>query len=247
MIPPGDPRPGAPLAGRRALVTGASRGIGAATARALAALGARVVCVARSREALAALVDGLPHAAVALPADLTLPGAAAKLVASAREALGAEPDVVVHAAGTFPLAPVEELTDAELDAALTLHVAFPLRFVRALLPGLRARGSGHVVLIGSVADRTIFPANAAYAATKHAMRAAHEVLRAETRGSGVRMTLVSPAATDTALWDAHDPDAASHLPSRAEMLRPGDVADAVCWAVTRASHVDIEEVRLSHS
>jgi len=239
--------PGEPLAGRRAIVTGASRGIGAASARVLAALGARVACVARSREALAALVAELPHDAVALPADLLRAEAADLLAAGAREALGGEADVIVHAAGTFPLAPLEELTDADLDAALALHVAFPLRFVRALLPGFRTRGSGHVVLIGSVADRSVFPANAAYAATKHALRAAHEVLRAETRGSGVRMTLVSPAATDTAIWDAHDPDGAAHLPARAEMLRPEDVADAVGWAVTRPAHVDIEELRLSRS
>jgi NADP-dependent 3-hydroxy acid dehydrogenase YdfG len=244
---PAGPPEGAPLAGRRAIVTGASRGIGAATARALAALGARVACVARSRDALAALTAAMPHAAVAITADLSRPEAAEQVVTGARAALGGAPDIVVHAAGTFPMAPIERLTDAELDLALALHVAFPLRFMRALLPELRARGAGHVVLVGSVADRTVFPANAAYAATKHALRAAHEVLRAETRGSGVRMTLVSPAATDTALWDAHDPDAAPHLPSRAEMLRPEDVADAVAWAVTRPAHVDVEELRLSRS
>lgn len=237
----------APLAGRTALVTGASRGIGAATVRTLAGLGARVVLVARSAPELEALAASLPHGAAALPADLTRPGAAEALVTAARALLGALPDITVHAAGTFPLAPLEALQDDELDATLALHVAFPLRLMRAMLPELRARGAGHLVLIGSVADRTVFPGNAAYAATKHALRAAHEVLRAETRGSGVRTTLVSPAATDTPIWDPHAPDATPHLPARAEMLRAADVADAVGWAVTRPSHVDVEELRIARS
>lgn len=235
------------LVGRTALVTGASRGIGAACARALAALGARVVLVARSEAALVALARTLPHDPFVLPQDLMRPDAAGRVLEAARAALGDAPDVTVHAAGTFPLSPVEDLRDDELDAALALHVAFPLRFTRVLLPALRRRGSGHVVMIGSVADRTVFPANAAYAATKHALRAAHEALRAETRGSGVRATLISPAATDTTLWDPHAPDASPHLPSRSEMLRAEDVADAVCWAVTRPAHVDVEELRIARS
>jgi NADP-dependent 3-hydroxy acid dehydrogenase YdfG len=236
-----------PLAGRTALVTGASRGIGEACARALAALGARVILVARSADALGRMARELPHGALALPADLARPGAAAALAASARSALGADPDIVVHAAGTFPLAPIEGTDDATLDLALALNVAAPLRLTRELLPGMRARGSGHIVTIGSVADRVVYPDNAAYAATKHAVRAMHETLRAETVGSGVRATLVSPAATDTPIWDPHDPDTSPHLPSRASMLRAADVADAVCWAVTRPAHVDVEELRLARS
>lgn len=236
-----------PLAGRSALVTGASRGIGASTARALAALGARVVVTARTEDALEALARSLPHGAVAITADLAAPAAATELSAQVQGALGGPPDIVVHAAGTFPLSPVESLADAELDAALALHVAFPIRLVRALMPGFRARGSGHFVMIGSVADRIVFPGNAAYAASKHGLRAAHEAVRAESRGSGVRTTLVSPAATDTAIWDPHHPDAWPELPSRAEMLRDADVSDAVCWAVTRPAHVNVEEVRLARS
>lgn len=235
------------LAGRSALVTGASRGIGAAVARALAEAGARVVLVARSASDLEHLAATLPHAALALPADLSRAGSAAALAASARAALGADPDIVVHAAGTFPLGPVEQASDVEIDAALALNTAAPLRLTREVLPGMRSRGTGHIVTIGSVADRNVFPSNALYAATKHAVRVVHETLRAETRGSGVRATLVSPAATDTPIWDPYDPDASEFLPSRAEMLRAEDVADAVLWAVTRPPHVDIEELRLARS
>ncbi len=242
------------LAGRSALVTGASRGIGAASARALAALGARLVLVSRSAGPLEALARELaagprPPAApaVALVGDLAAAGEAERIATAVRAHLGGAPDIMVHAAGSFPLAAVEATSDAELDTALALNVAAPLRLTRAFLPAMRDRASGHVVTIGSVADRAVFPSNAAYAASKHAVRAVHETLRAETRGSGIRATLVSPAATDTALWDPHDPDAAAHLPSRHEMLRPEDIAEAVAWAVTRPAHVDVEELRLARS
>lgn len=235
------------LAGRTALVTGASRGIGAATARALAMAGARVVLVSRSTKELTALAESLPHGAAVLSDDLTQPAAAAIIAAGAREILGADPDTLVHAAGTFPLSSMEDSADADLETALDLNTAAPLRLTKAFLATMRARGSGHVVMIGSIADRYVFPSNAVYAASKHALRAATEALRAELRGTGVRVSLVSPAATDTPIWDPHDPDAASHLPNRDQMLRPEDVADAVLWAVTRPAHVDVDELRLSRS
>ena len=235
------------LAGRTALVTGASRGIGAACARALASAGARVVLVARSTAELTAVAAELPHGALVVSADLVQPPASQAVAMSVREALGADPDIVVHAAGTFPLGPLESARDDELEVALALNSAAPLRLTREILPGMRARGSGHVVMIGSIADRHVFPGNAVYAASKHALRATCEVLRAESRGTGVRATLISPAATDTPIWDPHDPDASDFLPNRDEMLLPEDVADAVLWAVTRPLHVNVDELRLSRS
>lgn len=237
----------AALAGRTALVTGASRGIGAAVARALAQAGARVALVARSKHELDALAASLPHGAAVIADDLSHAAAAVTVAASAHEAFGAAPDLVVLAAGSFPLAPVDGSSDAELDAAFALNAIAPMRLVRELLPAMRTRAAGHVVFIGSIADRHVFPSNALYAATKHALRATAEALRAETRGSGVRCTLVSPAATDTALWDPHDPDGAPDLPNRDQMLRPEDVADAVLWAVTRPPSVDVDELRISRA
>jgi NADP-dependent 3-hydroxy acid dehydrogenase YdfG len=235
------------LAGRAALVTGASRGIGAACARALAAAGARVVLVARSAGELTRLAADLPNGAVALPADLSQAAAAPTVAAGAREMLGADPDIIVHAAGCFPLGPIEETPDEDIELAFALNTTAPLQLTRAFLPALRRRGSGHVVMIGSVADRYVLPGNSLYAATKHALRATTEALRAETRGSGVRTTLISPSATDTPLWDPHDPDASAHLPSRDQMLRAEDVADAVVWAVSREGRVNVDELRLSRS
>lgn len=237
----------APLAGRTALVTGATRGIGAAVARALAEAGARVALVARSKQDLDRMAASLPHAAVILANDLSKAAGAVTLAAGVQEAFGSAPDIVVLSAGTFPLGPIEAAGEAELETAFALNTLAPLRLVREFLPGMRAREAGHIVFLGSIADRHVFPSNAVYAATKHALRAAAEALRAESRGSGVRTTLVSPAATDTPIWDPHDPDRSAHLPSRGEMLRAEDVADAVLWAVTRPAHVDVDELRLSRS
>ncbi len=236
-----------PLAGRNALVTGASRGIGAAIARALASAGARVALVSRSQAALEALAAELPHEPVVMADDLAQPAAAATLAASALEAFGSAPDILVLSAGTFPLGAADAASDEEIDLSFELNAMAPLRLLREFVPAMRTRESGHIVFIGSLADRHVFPSNAVYAASKHAARAVAEALRAESRDSGVRTTLVSPAATDTPIWDPHDPDAQAHLPNRDEMLRPDDVADAVLWAVTRPAHVNVDELRLSRS
>ncbi|MBI1810088.1 MAG: SDR family NAD(P)-dependent oxidoreductase, partial [Gemmatimonadetes bacterium] len=115
------------------------------------------------------------------------------------------------------------------------------------LPAMLAAGRGHIVTVGSIADRHPFPGNGAYAASKFGARAMHEVLRAESRGTGVRATLVSPAATDTAIWDAVRGDRRAGLPTRDQMLRPEDVARAVLFAVAQPPHVTVDELRISRS
>jgi ribitol 2-dehydrogenase len=239
--------PAAPrLDGRSALVTGASRGIGLAIARALAGAGARVAMLARSAEALGREAAAIGARATAVPCDL---GSREQLTAALtrlRETAG-NIDLFVSNAGVFPLARVEDTPPAEFERALTLNLAAPFALLHALVPGMRARGCGDVVTIGSVADRQILPENGAYAATKFGARALHEVLRAELRGSGVRASLISPGPVDTPIWDSVDPDSRPGFPARAAMLRPEDVADAVLWVVTRPAHVDVDELRVGRS
>ena len=236
-----------PLAGVRVVVTGASRGVGESVARAAVEAGAFVALVARGRDALDRVVAALGAQAVAVPCDL-LDAAATDLAAAAvAEALGGPPWIVVNNAGIFSLAPLRETDPGEFVAAMTLNVVAPFRFVRAFLGGMLAAGEGHVVTIGSVADRLAFPGNGAYAASKFAARALHEVLRAETRGTGVRATLVSPGPVDTALWDSVDSAGHPGLPSRAQMLGPDDVARAVLFALTQPVAVNIDEMRLSRA
>jgi NAD(P)-dependent dehydrogenase (short-subunit alcohol dehydrogenase family) len=229
-----------PLGGRLALVTGASRGIGAATARALAQAGARVARVARS------LPDPSDGPWLDLPCDLT---DAEQVERLAERLLGAEgaPAVVVNNAGGFLLRPLEETTPADFEAQLALNLRGSFLLARAFLPAMRAAGGGAFVSIGSVADHTGFPENAAYAASKYGLRGLHETLAAEYRGTGVRLTLISPGATDTSIWDPFAPERRPGFPPRAAMLRPEDVAEAVLFAATRPEHVHVDWIRLQPS
>jgi NADP-dependent 3-hydroxy acid dehydrogenase YdfG len=235
------------LAGRSALVTGASRGIGAAVARRLAGSGARVALLARTERALRELAAELGGDAIVIPCDMRradAPGLAARALSAA----GLDgPDIVVNNAGAFLVAPAHETSVDVFRETLEVNLTAPFGVVRAFLAGMRARRAGHVVTIGSIADRAAFPGNAAYAASKYGLRALHEVLRAELRGTGVRATLVSPGPVDTDLWDLVDPDNTPGFTPRAQMLPADAVADAVHYAVTAPAAVNVDELRLSRS
>jgi NAD(P)-dependent dehydrogenase (short-subunit alcohol dehydrogenase family) len=125
------------------------------------------------------------------------------------------------------------------DGQIAANLRAPFLVTRAFLPLMLRRGSGHLVSIGSVAGRVAFAENGAYAASKFGLRGLHEVLLQEVRGTGVRATLVEPAATDTPLWDPIDPDSRPGFPSRAAMLRAADVARVVVFAAAQPRHVQI--------
>lgn len=236
-----------PLAGRTALVTGASRGIGAAISRRLARAGARVALVSRDERTLEALASELGGGAVAAACDLHLPGAA-DVVQAVLDDLGVDsPDFLVNNAGAFFVAPANETSVEIFRETLELNLTAPFAFVRAFLPAMQRRESGHIVTVGSIADRAVFPGNAAYAASKHGLRALHEVLRAELRGTGVRVSLVSPGPVDTGLWDAVDPDSRQGFTPRAQMLDPESVADAVSYVVSAPAQLNVDELRLSRA
>lgn len=235
------------MAGRRAIVTGASRGIGQATARMLAEAGAAVALVSRSAGALSDIAASLGPAVFPLACDLTDAGDVARLTASVGELWADGPDVLVNNAGIFELAEVHETDPAMFRRALDTNLMAPFLVAHAFLPAMRRRGSGHVVTIGSIADRAVFPENGAYAASKHGARALHEVLREESRGTGVRATLVSPGPVATPLWDPIAPDGRPGFTPRASMLDAEAVADAVLWVLTRRPEVNVDELRLSRS
>jgi NADP-dependent 3-hydroxy acid dehydrogenase YdfG len=152
------------------------------------------------------------------------------------------PDVLVNNAGLFELAPFGETGSETFERLLAVNLRAPFELIRACLPGMLARGSGHVVNVGSVAGRKAFPGNAAYSASKFGLRGLHEVLVEELRGSGLRTTWIEPSAVDTPLWDRFDLDGRADLPSRAEMLQPAAVAEAVFFALAQPEGVAVEEV-----
>lgn len=222
---------------RIVLVTGASRGIGAATCLRLAALGATVLRVARS---------AMPPVdrAVDYRADLADPEARDAVLDRLLADHGV-PHVVVNNAGAFILAPLEDTSDALLREQLAINLEAPFAIARRLLPLMRTRGAGRHILVGSVSDTRAYPENAAYAASKFGARGMHEVLLEEYRGSGVQCTLVSPGPTDTTVWDPFDPDNREGFVGREAMLRPDDVADAIVWAATRPARSHVESIRLA--
>ena len=188
------------LAGQVAVVSGASRGIGAAVAAVLAEAGAHVIRVART------LGEGARDNVVSLRCDLTDADEVDRMAARVLAEHGA-PDVVVSSAGGFLLRRLEETTAAEFEAQLAINLRATFALARAFLPSMRRVGRGLFVSVGSVADHVGLPENAAYAAGKYGVRGLHETLLAEYRGTGIRLTLVSPGPTDTTIWDPFDPDA----------------------------------------
>ena len=235
------------LAGRSAIITGASRGIGLAAARALAAAGVRTVLVSRSAEVLREHARQLGAGAIAIPCDLLDRDAVVASAEAARRELGGAPDMLINNAGAFSVAPAHETVVDEFARMLDVNLVAPFAFVRAVLPAMRERSSGHIVTIGSIADRVAFGGNGAYAASKFGLRALHEVLRTECQGSGVRTTLVSPGPVDTPLWDPIEPDTREGFTPRHRMLPADAVAAAIVYAVSQPPEVNVDELRLSRA
>jgi NADP-dependent 3-hydroxy acid dehydrogenase YdfG len=236
-----------PLAGKSAIVTGASRGIGAEIARRLSKEGVRVAIAARSR-AIDQVAKSLGESAFAIECDVTDRDSVAAAGVRFREAVGGAPDIIVNNAGLFRVGPIDEMKPEDFIGTVSTNLFGSFLMLHEFLGEMKKRGSGHVITIGSMGDRMIFPQNAAYNAAKFGLRAMHEVLHSEVRGSGVRATLISPSSVDTALWDQIDTESEeSGFPSRNEMLTPDAVGRAVIFALTQPSSVNIDELRLSRA
>jgi len=230
------------LLGATALITGASRGIGARVAERLAEAGARVWLMGRSEAVLRENADRLMGTAVV--ADLTDEASVWDAMDHLQEELGGPPAIVVNAAGVFGLSEVGATSVKDFDEHLAVNLRGPFLVVRSLLPAMLQRGEGLIINVGSVAGRKPFPGNAAYSASKFGLRGFHEVLLEEIRGTGVRATLLEPASTDTPLWDALDPDADPGLPNRDAMLAADDVAETVLFVATRPPLVRIPVLQI---
>ena len=227
------------MSGRTAVVTGASSGIGAATARRLAAEGFDVVAAARRRDRLDALAAETGARAVTL--DVTDPASVATLA----EQVGDCAVLINNAGGAIGLESVAEANEADWQQMYDVNVLGTLRMTKALLPAIVASGNGHVVVIGSTAGHVVYEGGAGYCAAKHALSAVAGTLRLELCGQPVRVSEIAPGMVATEEFsrtrfrgDA-DKAAAVYAGVRNPLLAE-DIADCVAWVVTRPAHVDVD-------
>ena len=226
-----------------AVVTGASSGIGASVARALASAGFDVVLGARREDRLAAVVADIGPTARAHPLDVT----DAASVAAFAESVPDCAVLVCNAGGALGLAPVTELDEDQWRWMWEANVLGVARTVRAFAGKLVASGDGRIVIVTSVAGHQTYPGGGGYTSAKHAAAAVTDTLRLELLGKPVRVTEVAPGMVDTEFSTVRfggDTDRAATVYSGMTPLSADDVADAIGWAVTRPPHVSVARLDL---
>jgi 3-oxoacyl-[acyl-carrier protein] reductase len=219
-----------------AIVTGASRGIGRAIAKRLAA-DHRIIAVARDRERLITLSEEIASSGGecrALPVDLARPAQ----VDAALE--GVEADVLVNNAGVVTRKPFTTLTPADWHEMMDVNLNALFHVTQKVLPGMIARGHGHIVNIASIAGRSAFPGGTGYVATKHAVLGFSESLMLEVREFGVKVSVVMPGSVATDMLVGDNPD-------KSWMLKPEDVAEVVAHILASPSHALTYQVEVRAS
>jgi NADP-dependent 3-hydroxy acid dehydrogenase YdfG len=225
-----------------AVVTGASSGIGAATAAALGRRGYQIVAGARRIQRVQRVVGDL---GLALPLDVTDQKSVDAFVAHVSKTFG-RVDVLVNNAGLASgLTPVAEARDEDWIAMWEVNVLGLMRMTRACLPLLRKAKHGHIVNLGSIAGFEVYKGGAGYTASKHAVRAISRTLRLELNGEPIRVTEVAPGMVETEFSLVRfrgDRKAAKAVYQGVKPLVAEDIADCIVFAVTRPPHVDIDEI-----
>ncbi|WP_165183968.1 SDR family oxidoreductase [Caulobacter soli] len=234
------------ITGKVVVVTGASSGLGEATARHLAAKGARLVLAARRIDRLEALVAEIVAAggqAIAVQTDVTVKADADAMIAAAVKAFG-RVDVLVNNAGLMAIAPMSATKVDEWDRMIDINIKGVLYGIAAALPVFEAQGSGQFVNISSIAGRKVFsPGGTVYSGTKFAVSAISEGLRHEVGGK-IRVTVISPGVVDSELrHGSSDPDALKGLEDFYQIAIPANaIARAIAYAVEQPADVDVSEI-----
>lgn len=228
------------------IITGASSGIGEATARTLAQQGAKVVLGARRTERLEALVaDIRAQGGVAeyCAVDVRQQAQVQALVDFAREKFG-RVDVIINNAGVMPLSVMEELKVDEWERMIDVNIKGVLYGIAAGLPLMKRQGFGHFINISSIGGHAVYPTAAVYCATKYAVRAISEGLRQEQLDGDIRVTIISPGVVESELADSiSDPAARDAMRAfRQIALTPDAIARAVCYAISQPADVDVSEI-----
>jgi NADP-dependent 3-hydroxy acid dehydrogenase YdfG len=232
-----------PLEPPVAVVTGASSGIGAASARSLTAAGFAVVLGARRLDRVEAVATECGPQARALPLDVTDPASVEQFAGSIDRC-----DVLLNnAGGAKGLTPVAEADEEDWRWMYDANVLGTMRVTRALLPALRAAEAGHIINIGSVAGVETYDGGGGYTAAKHALRAVTDTLRIELLGTGIRVTEVAPGLVETefSLVRLGSQEKADAVYTGMTPLTAEDVADTISYVATRPPHVNLAYVRLT--
>ena len=225
------------IAGRKALVTGATGGIGQAIARALHERGAHVVLTGRRVDVLEAIAEELGDRVEVVPADLSSAQAVRDLVERAGEV-----DVLVANAALPGSGEVVEYSPEEIDRTIDVNLRAPMQLARALVPGMIERGSGHLVFVSSMSGKVSLGGGAIYSATKFGVRAFAFGLRDDLRGTGVGATTVFPGfISEAGMWAETGLD----LPPGVKMRTPEQVAAAVAKGIERdRAEIDVAPLSL---
>jgi len=237
------------LNGKTALVTGASSGIGAATARKLAENGAKVGLAARRIDRLTGIQQQIRAAggdAIAIAMDVT---DAASVQAGTEKLVAAYGtiDIAFNNAGLMPASDIETLKVSEWQRMVDVNVKGVLNTTASVLPYMIKQRSGHIINTSSIAGRKVFPGRAVYCATKHAITALSEGLRLElSRKHNIRVTCIQPGAVESELFehvsDAHYREQMEKLKGEMTFLKAEDIADTIVFALRAPPHVDLAEL-----
>ena len=229
------------LQGKTVLVTGASSGIGRAMALAVAAAGASVALVGRSRDRLQQVADRIGPGAMVLPADLAQPAEVDRVAAEALQALG-RIDVLLPNAGLYIPGDVATGDPDAWDNLLSVNVNSVFRLIHAVLPQMIARGSGDIVVTSSISGHQALHWEPVYSASKHAIQSFVHGLRRQVAPQGIRVGAVAPGVVLNALWGYDDPVRIAEKVAAREGLQSEDVAEAVLFMLTRPPNVTIRDL-----
>lgn len=237
------------LKGKKAWITGASSGIGQATARLLASEGADLIISARRAERLQQLAEeirALGREVTVAPVDVSDRAGMEEVGKRIQEQGGA--DILINNAGTMPISPIINGRVDEWEQMIDTNIKGVLYAINAVYPGMAERKEGHIVNISSVAARLTYQSAGVYGGTKHAVRAISDTLRKEAIRYGVRVTDIQPGSVDTEL-----PDSITHDKIRAAVkdnmygegmpnLQPEDIANGILYALSQPAYVDVSEL-----
>src|SRR5579859_2079593 len=234
------------IEGKVVVITGASSGLGEATARLLCEQGASVVLGARRESRIQSLADeliGSGGKAIAIPTDVTHYEQVKRLVDAAVQAYG-RIDVMINNAGLMPQSPLERLKIDEWNQMIDVNIKGVLYGIAAALPYMKQQKAGHIINVSSVAGHKVRPPSTVYAATKHAVLALSEGLRQEVKPYNIRTTVISPGSVDTELPNSiTEPDIAENVRKNYEMAIPAEsFARAVVFAMSQPEDVDVNEI-----